>query len=867
MMEKETHLFIIWENALQYKNQILNEIKEKFEILNIYEIEWQKEKFLENLSRFYGTNLPNAKEKAEHCGIGKFLLIIVNDGNPIYEMRNTSKGEKLVNINLFDAKEKYRKLSGGGHKIHATNNEKETNHDLTLLLGTCVKDYTNSNQKQENIIEIKQNLIGADGWEDASQMFYVLNNCLNYAILRNYENLPEEIYVNDHNDIDIICDSLEDAAYILNAEKVFPEEYRVHYKAKVGDKYANFDLRYLGDNYYYQSLEEKILLNRKYNEKGFYTLDKDDYFYTLLYHALIQKSVFKDDYKERLIKMNPSLMNKKTTEDEMIQILKYWLKKNGYIATRPTDKSVYYNLEHLRKMGTQIFNEEESFRGQNDNILNWYDFKENANILQIGFELDNIEELIKTKTSKFVTCFSEEEIQSMNDKFDYVIMYDLYYIKYLHKLLQNDGIGLLIVDNKFAISAFAGAKPQYGDVFDTIVSDNKSCFSKYAIEQELKDLGYKYNFYYALPNYKMPNVIFSDRYLPNENTTKLLYNINYLEGSTVVFSELNALKQLTKNGKFTEFANSYLVEINNKQNNQAKFISFNNNRKAKYRLMTKIFDNYVEKKYCNENAKEHIERIAENAEELRKLGFIVLDKKEKDSIISDYINCETLDEIIVKSIKNNQIEKACSIIDNWYEDLKQKFLPIERTAINPNIKDLNEEIINKLNIIKNGYIDIVFENIFYKDNEYILFDQEWYLEGIPQEFILYRAINNLYVYNQEIELIIPFKDMLERLKLVQFLDTFKEIEKYIQNEILDTDMKKFNEQSLNNLIDIKKVAIMKKQISDFEDNDIKQNDYIASLENRVKDLENDNNAKQKYITQLENQKLKDVLKKILKGKR
>ena len=69
-------------------------------------------------------------------------------------------------------------------------------------------------------------------------------------MLRNYESLPEEIYVNEHNDIDLICESKENCAYVLNAEKVFPEEYRIHYRTKVEDKYANFDLRYLGDNYY-----------------------------------------------------------------------------------------------------------------------------------------------------------------------------------------------------------------------------------------------------------------------------------------------------------------------------------------------------------------------------------------------------------------------------------------------------------------------------------------------------------------------------------------------------------------------------------------------------------------------------------------
>lgn len=357
MKNKETHLFILWENALYKKEEIIKEIKNKFNIINIYEIEWNKDKFVENIIRFYGTNLPNAEEKAEHCGQGKFLLIIVNDENPVYEKRNTSKGEKIVNINMFDSKEQFRKLTGGGHKVHATNDEKETNHDLTLLIGKNVEDYLKNLQKTEEIIELKQDILGTNGWTSVNEMFYALNNCLNYAILRNYESLPEEIYVNGHNDIDIICDSLNDAIYVLNAEKVFPEEYRIHYRTRVEDKYANFDLRNIGDNYYIKELEERILEHRIFNSKGFYTLNKEDYFYTLLYHALIHKPEFKSDYKTRLRSMEPELIQEKTTEKEMINILKEWLKKNDYVIIKPNDQSVYFNVENVKQFGQCVFNE------------------------------------------------------------------------------------------------------------------------------------------------------------------------------------------------------------------------------------------------------------------------------------------------------------------------------------------------------------------------------------------------------------------------------------------------------------------------------------------------------------------------------
>ena len=107
---KETHLFILWENARDKEQEILKDIKENFNILGMYNITWNKENFSNNLSRFYGTNLPKNSGKEQHCGNGDFLLVIVEDENPRYEQRDTSKGPQIVNTIMFDKKAYYREL-------------------------------------------------------------------------------------------------------------------------------------------------------------------------------------------------------------------------------------------------------------------------------------------------------------------------------------------------------------------------------------------------------------------------------------------------------------------------------------------------------------------------------------------------------------------------------------------------------------------------------------------------------------------------------------------------------------------------------------------------------------------------------------
>lgn len=396
---EELHLFIIWENALDKKEVILDDISKNFEVLKKYMIKWSLDKFSENLSRFYGTNLPKGSGKEQHCGTGPFMLIIVKDKNPIYEKRPTSRGEETVNINMFDKKTYYRELTGGGHRIHATNNPAETNHDLTLLLDMSVEDFLKNKQTKEieEIEEIEKDLFGANGWEDVSQMFYALNNCTKYALLRNYETLPEEIYVNEHNDIDLICESNENCAYVLNATKIFSEEYRVHYVTNVQDKKAYFDLRFLGDNYYYEELEKSILETRVFNEKGFYTIENTLYFYTLLYHALIHKKTFAQDYKKRLVDMNVENISENTSEDELLKVLEKWLIKNEYIIKIPQDISVMFNKENSNKLSKLVYRNEEEITKLEERVSNL-----NTENTQLKQELEKIVNSRSWKSTEFI---------------------------------------------------------------------------------------------------------------------------------------------------------------------------------------------------------------------------------------------------------------------------------------------------------------------------------------------------------------------------------------------------------------------------------------------------------------------------------
>lgn len=350
-MTKELHLFVLWEKARDKQNEIINDIRQHLQILECYDIQWSKNKIAENFSRFYGQKLKNISAKEKHCGGGRFLLITVLDNAPDYQLTQTSRGHEYVNVNLFSLKEKYRRMTGGGHKIHATNSAAETNHDITLLLGKNSADYLTSLKQGRGteIIRLNRDLTGSNGWQNLEEAFYVLNNTSQYVVLRNYETLPHDFDPARHGDIDILAENPNNTALLLNARKVFKEEYRVHYQTTVGGRLLRWDIRYTGDDYYCYDWEKDILSARRLC-RGIYVPDSRNAFYSLVYHALFHKSKIAEDYYAKAARLleeaEPSAKAAAASPypfDVYFQLLQKFMREKNYYFTEPTDKSVCCN--------------------------------------------------------------------------------------------------------------------------------------------------------------------------------------------------------------------------------------------------------------------------------------------------------------------------------------------------------------------------------------------------------------------------------------------------------------------------------------------------------------------------------------------
>ncbi|MDD4556253.1 MAG: hypothetical protein PHE89_02850 [Alphaproteobacteria bacterium] len=127
---KETHCFVIWQNARYKEKEIDKDIRSKFQVSSVYEIFWESDVFKKNLQKIYGKNILKTWKKEKQIGTGSFLVYKVVDETP----RNL--GGK--NQNMVEAKLLYREMTGGGHLIHASDTPQEASAHLEIFLNKAL---------------------------------------------------------------------------------------------------------------------------------------------------------------------------------------------------------------------------------------------------------------------------------------------------------------------------------------------------------------------------------------------------------------------------------------------------------------------------------------------------------------------------------------------------------------------------------------------------------------------------------------------------------------------------------------------------------------------------------------------------------
>lgn len=350
---QELACFAIWEEGRKKEDHIIHDLSEEFEVLGNFLVYWSDEHYAANVARLYEYPYKEQPFSGYIPKIGKppFRFVIVRDQNPSYTWKQSVSGAiEPANEAIVRKKYEYRSWFSKNYQVHSSNNLREFYHQAVLVLGLPLLKSVLAGEYAGIETEIEKDLEGAAGWADWKELFSVLNHTTNYLVLRNFESLPEKL---DDADIDFLTPEFQRVASAANVVQQMNRPYKGI--LKVGDQNIPTDIRFVGDGYY-PTIWARDLIDRKVIRNGIYAPAEDDYFFTLLYHALVHKNHIKPAYKNRLQEMATQMRfdwytgSKSEEISHLTELLRGYMKANKYYYTNPLDRDVGASKAVVKKL-------------------------------------------------------------------------------------------------------------------------------------------------------------------------------------------------------------------------------------------------------------------------------------------------------------------------------------------------------------------------------------------------------------------------------------------------------------------------------------------------------------------------------------
>ncbi|CAM3335637.1 MULTISPECIES: glycoside hydrolase family 99-like domain-containing protein [Saccharibacillus] len=506
----------------------------------------------------------------------------------------------------------------------------------------------------------------------------------------------------------------------------------------------------------------------------------------------------------------------KSIEDEMLK-----LAESGVYDVSQTDKiewPFFYHFSPLR-----------------ENILNWYPFSNNCSILEIGSGCGALTGLLcerasyvasveltyqraainyarhKTKKNLEIFVGNLSNIK-LDRKFDYIIVNGVLeyagqfisgdkpheqFLRMLSPFLNVNGVMLLAIENRLGMKYFAGAKEDHlNELFvglNAYRTDQKiRTFSKTELQQVVENSELQVNkFYYPYPDYKFPEVIFTDE---GFELVSLSYDVNsYDTDRYMLFDEIKMQKSLVEERAASVFANSFLVEISavnqpEKQFADSEFLytKINANRKKEYRIYTSIIKTdkgiKVKKTPLTKEAFAHLEQMKIAYDSFSANAEVALLPLEigSDYVSYPYIKEITLENMLLKTVASQNGNLFLALLDKF-----KKMIVEYECGINLYSSEFHKafgetKALEDLEFTRIDNIDMLFDNVFYDESQFTIFDYEWCLGfKLPSKFVVWRAIKEFYEKNKEVQNVFGIEALYERYKITpNMVTTFYEWEKH-----------------------------------------------------------------------------------------
>ncbi|MDD6193890.1 MAG: adenylyltransferase/cytidyltransferase family protein [Lachnospiraceae bacterium] len=472
-------------------------------------------------------------------------------------------------------------------------------------------------------------------------------------------------------------------------------------------------------------------------------------------------------------------------------------------------------------------------------LLNWYPWQQG-------------------KTIHFQGCFPEVlrqdilsrgVVETGDGKYDYIVAWHLIEeeknpIEVLTRCrndLKEGGHLFLACDNRMALRFFAGDSDPYTNrVFDGIedyrnltekdreIIDGR-CYARCDIEEYLDKAGfYDRRGYSVLPGLEMPQQIYAWDYLPEEDLA-IRYTPVYRNPKTVFMDLPKLYEGIVKNGMFHQTANAYLIDCSK----DGQFYEFDHvttsmdrgKENATATILQK--DGIVVKRALYPEGNARIQELLRNTEDLNSKGIRMVACKQAClgqcanhrmiGVQMERVSAPTvlqyLRELIFQD-KDLFIRKTCEFLNLILQSSQEN--EGESSELAPIYQDV--------------YIDMVPLNSFYRDGEYVFFDQEFKEQNYPIKVVLVRTLDILYMGDKKMEELVPMEYFLSRYDIESKISVYRTMGDTYIKKLRNMDF--LADYNRNHLAQSSEINVNKQRINYTE------TEYRNIFVDLLKDIEN-----------------------------
>lgn len=474
-------------------------------------------------------------------------------------------------------------------------------------------------------------------------------------------------------------------------------------------------------------------------------------------------------------------------------------------------------MTKIKESSFNSYEEMRLFSKFRQNVLCWYEFKNESRILHLGSECGILTNYL-VRFGKVICIETNEQYNSINkimnpnvkcfsnyydffkqnkSKFDYIIVENFLeseknkkqIIEELLSLLDKNGEVIILTNNKLGLKYFNGYCDEITKkMFGNLTTNNKLYTYKQWINI-LEELNREYVIFYPFPNKEFPISIYSDRAI--DSHFPIFYEPSE-KNKIDLFDEREAFEEIKKSGYFKDFCNSFFIVINPK-NCPYLYSKISSERKEEFQICTNILsingEKLVYKKALHQQGINHLKRVNE-------YYFNFTDKVKKEmfyycpsnfvngKLLFEYIEGKNLEQIISEDVKNNNIDEIInhiSIILNILTTEKDEDFHSSE-LLKKVFGDLDYSIFIEEKCQPVNNIDLILENVIF-NGDYFVIDYEWILKCcIPKKFIVFRAIFHSQCLSklkeEEIKKIYNYFEISEEM-----IETFLKMENNFQNYV------------------------------------------------------------------------------------